>query len=700
MEYIVGVDIGGTFTDSVVVDEIGQITIGKALSTPTDFSIGATNAVKSAAEKLGLSDEGDLLDRTRVFFHACTIGENTLITRSGAPTGLIATSGFGDAILMMRGKTTEGLGEAEAAHLSALGKPEPFVPKDLIKEVAERIDSNGTILVDLNKDDAEKVIADLAKRGVESIAVALLWSIANDAHETVLAKLIKEKYPDMFLALSTEVAPFLGEYERTATTIFNAYIGPKISAYLRNLYGVLKTRGLRSEPLIMQAYGGVLGIEATCKNAVGTIESGPAAGVVGTRFFGDLIGERDILATDMGGTTFKVSVIRDAVIERDYKPVFLRHSILSPKIWVESIGAGGGSVAWIDPETRLLKVGPQGAGAKPGPVCYGLGGTEPTVSDADLALGYLNAKYFLGGKMSLDREAALRAISENIAAPLGLSDIEAASGIYRIANSHMSDLIRKATVEKGHDPRAFILFAYGGAGPVHASRYAADLGIKQVVIPLTASVHGATGLISSDVVYEYGKSDPIVVPADLKRVNANFSELLDKAYHDLLSAGFKKSAIEISRSVDMRYRYQVHELNVPFPIGDSEITEDDLNELYSRFDEFYERSYGKGSGYREAGKELITFRTTARGQMARPRVKSQPLQKGAQDNAVKEERNVYFEEYRDFVRTKIFEFERLKPGVEIEGPAVIETPVTTIVANPKDRATIDEFHNVRIFVGA
>jgi N-methylhydantoinase A len=700
MEYIVGVDIGGTFTDSVVVDEIGQITIGKALSTPTDFSIGATNAVKSAAEKLGLSDEGDLLDRTRVFFHACTIGENTLITRSGAPTGLIATSGFGDAILMMRGKTTEGLGEAEAAHLSALSKPEPFVPKDLIKEVAERIDSNGTILVDLNKDDAEKVIADLAKRGVESIAVALLWSIANDAHETVLAKLIKEKYPDMFLALSTEVAPFLGEYERTATTIFNAYIGPKISAYLRNLYGVLKTRGLRSEPLIMQAYGGVLGIEATCKNAVGTIESGPAAGVVGTRFFGDLIGERDILATDMGGTTFKVSVIRDAVIERDYKPVFLRHSILSPKIWVESIGAGGGSVAWIDPETRLLKVGPQGAGAKPGPVCYGLGGTEPTVSDADLALGYLNEKYFLGGKMSLDREAALRAISENIAAPLGLSDIEAASGIYRIANSHMSDLIRKATVEKGHDPRAFILFAYGGAGPVHASRYAADLGIKQVVIPLTASVHGATGLISSDVVYEYGKSDPIVVPADLKRVNANFSELLDKAYHDLLSAGFKKSAIEISRSVDMRYRYQVHELNVPFPIGDSEITEDDLNELYSRFDEFYERSYGKGSGYREAGKELITFRTTARGQMARPRVKSQPLQKGAQDNAVKEERNVYFEEYRDFVRTKIFEFERLKPGVEIEGPAVIETPVTTIVANPKDRATIDEFHNVRIFVGA
>jgi N-methylhydantoinase A len=699
VEFVVGVDIGGTFTDCVVVDEIGQITIGKALSTPTDFSIGAINAVKKAAENLGFKQEEELLCSTRVFFHACTIGENTLITRSGAATGLIATQGFGDAILMMRGKTTEGLSEAEAAHLSALSKPDPFVPKTLIKEVSERIDHSGTILVDLKEDEAERVVAELVSMGVESIAVALLWSIANDAHETALAETIKKKYPTVFLALSTEVAPFLGEYERTATTIFNAYIGPKISAYLRNLHSVLKNRGLRTEPLIMQAYGGVLGIDATCKNAVGTIESGPASGVVGSQFFGDLIGERDILATDMGGTTFKVSVIRDAIIERDYKPVFLRHSILSPKIWVESIGAGGGSIAWIDPETRLLKVGPQGAGAKPGPVCYRLGGTEPTVSDADLVLGYLNENYFLGGNINLDREAALRAISMKVAGPLGLSDIEAASGIYRIANSHMSDLIRKATVEKGHDPRHFVLFAYGGAGPVHASRYAADLGINQVVIPLTASVHGATGLISSDVVYEYGKSDPLIVPADLKRVNANFTELVEKAYRDLSSAGFEKSDIEISRSVDMRYRYQVHELNVPFPTGHSEITEKDMNDLYSRFDELYEKSYGKGSGYREAGKEVITFRMTARGQLRRPRVRSQPTEKGNQDQAVKEQRDVYFEEYRDFVKTRIFDFDRLKPGIEISGPAVIETPVTTIVANPRDRAIVDEFHNVRLLVG-
>jgi len=245
--------------------------------------------------------------------------------------------------------------------------------------------------------------AEIRAAGVEAVAVCLLWSIMNDAHENVFTEIIQQNFPALFFTLSKEVAPFVGEYDRTSTTVFNAYIGPKISAYLTNLSRVLKSKGLARDPLIMQAYGGVLGTAATCKNAVGTIESGPTSGVVGSQFLGREIGEQNILATDMGGTTFKVSVIKDGVIERDYKPVFLRHHILSPKIWVESIGAGGGSIAWVDEEVGLLKVGPGGAGAKPGPVCYGLGGVEPTVSDADLALGYLNEDYFLGGRMRLDR---------------------------------------------------------------------------------------------------------------------------------------------------------------------------------------------------------------------------------------------------------------------------------------------------------
>jgi N-methylhydantoinase A len=701
MSYVLGVDIGGTFTDCVVVDEDGGVSLGKAPSTPDDFAIGAIDAVRDAARNIGLGDEAELIRSARFFFHACTIADNTLITRTGAKTALVTTRGFADAILMMRGLVTQGLTPTEAAHISALSKPEPLVPRTLIEEVSERVDYKGAIIFPLDLAEAEQAVEKLAAGGIESIAICLLWSVANDIHEKALAELFRKKGPSVFLTLSSEIAPFAGEYERAATTVFNAYIAPRISVYLQSLRRVLTEKGLPGEPLIMQGYGGVLGIEATCKNAVGTIESGPAAGVVGSGFFGGLIGKRNILATDMGGTTFKVSVIRDGAIEREHKPVILRHSILSSKIWVESIGAGGGSIAWIEAETKLLKVGPHGAGAKPGPVCYGLGGAEPTVSDADLVLGYLNENYFLGGRMSLCKMAAVSAIREKIAKPLGMDDIKAASGIYRIANSHMSDLIRKATVEKGHDPRNFVLFAFGGAGPVHASRYAAELGIKEVIIPITASVHGATGLISSDVIYEYGKSDHLLVPADLARLNANFSTLVGKAVAELRLAGFKDNEMRIVRSLDMRYRYQVHEIGVPFPPGTAEIEERNIEELYNRFDELYETTYGKGSGYREAGKEILIFRVTAVGVLKKPKIKSAPTSQSADaESALKATRSVYFEEARAFTPTRIYDFERLPPGTTLSGPAIIETPVTTIVVNPKDRATVDEFHNVRLFVNA
>ncbi|MBI4431644.1 MAG: hydantoinase/oxoprolinase family protein, partial [Candidatus Omnitrophica bacterium] len=667
MPYIVGVDIGGTFTDCVVADSAGALTIGKALSTPRDFSAGVINSLRDAALNLGLQNEVELIQSTKLFFHACTIGDNTLITRSGSQTGLITTEGFADTILMMRGKITDGLTEAEAAHVPTLSKPDPIVPRPLIEEVNERVDYKGTVLVKLDASEIETVIQRLVAKGVEAIAVCLLWSVSNDSHEKIIGDVLKEKYPSMFFSLSSEVAPFLGEYERTATTVINTYIGSKITAYLSNLRNLLKANGLPGEPLIMQAYGGVLGIEATSKNAVGTIESGPASGVVGTQFLGTLTGDTNILATDMGGTTFKVSVIRDGIIERDYKPLIIRHHILSTKIWVESIGAGGGSVAWIDPETALLKVGPHGAGAAPGPVCYGLGGTEPTVSDADLVLGYLNEEYFLGGRMKLNKKKALEAITEKIAKPLKINPIDAASGIYRIANAHLGDLIRKATVEKGHDPRNFVLFAFGGAGPVHVGRYAAELGIKRVIVPLTASVHGATGLISSDVVYEYGKSDRLLAPADLQRINANFHQLVSKAYRDLGAAGFPKDSMQIRKSVDMRYRYQIHELNVPFPAATSEISEQDMEDLYSRFDELYEKSFGQGSGYREAGTEILTFRVTAIGELKRPEIKRYTIGQIASHPSSKGKRNVYFDDYGDFVETPVYDFQRLSPGEHVSG---------------------------------
>lgn len=436
----------------------------------------------------------------------------------------------------------------------------------------------------------------------------------------------------------------------------------------------------------------------TCKNAVGTIESGPASGVVGSLFTAKRMGLSNILATDMGGTTFKVSVIRDGLVEKDYKPTILRYQLFLTKIWVESIGAGGGSIAWIDADSGLLKVGPKGAGADPGPVCYGLGGSQPTVSDADLVLGYLNEDYFLGGKMRLSKEAAFDAIQNKIAKPLGMDVIEAAGGIYRIINSHMSDLIRKATVERGYDPRDFTLFAYGGAAAVHAARYAAELGVRQVIVPLTASVHGAMGLISSDVVYEYGKSDHLLVPGDLDRINTNFSVIVNKAIADLRAAGFEERAIKITRSLDIRYRYQVHELNVPLALGIAKISAQEMDQVYNRFDELYEQTYGAGSGYRDAGKEIMVFRVIAVGEMEKPTIKNYPMDKSSVNNSLKGTREVYFEEYERFVATKIYDFSRLTAGAEISGPAVIETPVTTIVINPNDGAAIDEFRNVRISI--
>ena len=698
MKYIVGVDIGGTFTDCVAMDEQGTVTLGKALSTPDDFAIGAVDAVRDAAGNLGLGSEDELLGATKFFFHACTVADNTLITRTGPKTGLLTTQGFGDTLLIMRGRTTEGLTESEAFRASTQSKPDPIIPRSLIEEVAERIDYKGSALIRLEAEEIARAVQSLIERGVESIAIALVWALANDSHERQLADFIRERYPSVYLSLSSEVAPYLGEYERTATTAFNAYVGPKIAAYLRRLGEVLRSKGLGREPLVMQAYGGVLGIDDTFKKAVGTIESGPASGIMGSRYIGEQLGVPNVLATDMGGTTFKVGVIRDGSVEKDHKPILMRYQLFLSKIWVESIGAGGGSIVWIDPETGLLKVGPRGAGSSPGPVCYGLGGAEVTVSDADLILGYLNEDCFLGGRMRLAKEQALEALKDKIARPMNMTVAEAASGIYRITNSHMSDLIRRATVERGYDPREFTLFAFGGAAPVHAGRYAAELGIKEVVVPLTASVHGATGLVSSDVIYDYGRSERLAVPGDLKRIREIFSGLVQRAMASLRAAGFKDSEMKIVRSLDMRYRQQVHELNVPLPPGVEELTEPDLEAIYGGFDEFYELTYGAGAGYREAGKEIMAFRVLATGELNKPRLRKYPLQKNRAEAALKTERKVYFEEGRDFIATKIYDYGRLAPGSEISGPAIIETPITTIVINPNDRATIDEYYNVRMYL--
>jgi N-methylhydantoinase A len=328
-----------------------------------------------------------------------------------------------------------------------------------------------------------------------------------------------------------------------------------------------------------------------------------------------------------------------------------------------------------------------------------MGGTEVTVSDADLILGYLNEDCFLGGRMKLAKQQAVRALEEKIARPMNMTIAEAASGIYRITNSHMTDLIRRATVERGYDPREFTLFAFGGAAAVHAGRYAAELGIREIVVPLTASVHGATGLVSSDVIYNYGRSERLSVPADAQHVRDSFAGLVERAKASLRNAGFEDRQIKIIRSVDMRYRQQVHELNVSFPLGTGLLSEQDLEDIYQRFDELYELTYGPGAGYREAGKEIMAFRVVAIGELSKPKLKKHPVKANQAVAALKPERKVYFQEEKDFIATKIYDYDRLASGSEIFGPAIIETPITTIVVNPHDRAIIDDYRNVRMYIG-
>ena len=466
MPRMIGIDTGGTFTDCVVLNEDGQFTFGKAPTTPSDFSSGTIDSLRVVASGLNMTLE-ELLKDTILFSYGTTVATNTIINRSGAKTGLITTRGFEDTILIMRAiGRIAGLSEEEIMYMARTYKPDPLVPKPLIKGVRERVDYKGKVVIPLNINEVERVVDELVQRGVEAIAVVLMWSQANPIHERAVGTLISHRYPEIYLSLSSDLVPLIGEYERTATTVINAYLGPVIHQYLSSLGEKLKSYGLRVPSLVMQSYGGSLPAEGTVKRPVGLLSSGPVAGVIGSRYLAELLGYQNIITTDVGGTSFDVGLIYNGVIEMEKRPTISQYSLLIPMVDVKSIGAAGGSMARVEPATGLLKVGPKSAGADPGPVCYDKGGTEPTTTDADLILGYLNPDYFLGGRIPLKKEKAYEAIKTKIADPLGMDVIDAAAGVYAITNSQMSDLIRSISVGRGYDPRTCVLFSYGGAGPL------------------------------------------------------------------------------------------------------------------------------------------------------------------------------------------------------------------------------------------
>ena len=689
MQYFCGLDTGGTFTDCVVMDEQGQITIAKSPSTPKDFAEGFFNALEVAAEKLGLT-LAQLLQNTRLLLHGTTVGTNAIVQLRGVKTGLITTRGHGDALIIMRSVgRSAGLPIEKLLHVSRHQKPAPIIPRTLIQEVSERMDWQGEVFLPLNEDEARTAIQNLLIQGVEAVAIAFLWGFVNPAHELAVKALVQKTAPGLFVTCAHELIAKPGEYERTAATAINCFIGPGSSGYIQRVQEQAKQLGYQYPLLIMQASGGVATAHEAASKPLFTIGSGPVGGVIGSKFLADTLGHSNVIASDVGGTSFDVGIISDGTPLASAETTIHQYTFFMPQLDIQSIGSGGGSIIWIDELSGTMKVGPQSAGADPGPACYNRGGQEPTITDANVILGYVNPDNFLGGKYTLDKESSLRAM-RRIANQLGMDAVEAASGAVQIVEFHMADLMRQMTVQRGLDPRDFVVYAYGGGGPVHAVSYSRELGCKTIVIPLgsVASTWSALGIQSADVLHIYEKAELFIAPFDAGRINAIFAELEDKGRTQLREDGIADENIRFSRSVDMKFRLQIHRVEVPVPGGT--LTQDAAERLMRAFADQYEALYGKGSAFQDAGMEIGVFRVSAVGSMTRPALAHKAQQGG--DVAVGQ-REVYWRELQCFVSTPIYSGAQLAVRRNIEGPAIVEMPETTIVLRPGSAGQLDEYGN-------
>ena len=697
--FLVGVDIGGTFTDCVVLDRSGRITATKASSTPRDFAEGMLAAMRVASERLELPFER-FCSEISVLTHGTTVGTNALIQRKGAKVGLITTKGHEDAIHIMRGsRGVSSRDIAKVVHFPSSQKPSPIVPKRLIEGVSERVDCFGEVVVPLNEAEAEAAIRRLVDQGVEAIAVCFLWSFKNAAHERRLKAMIRDISPQVFVSCSTDIAPKWGEYERTTATALNAYIGPVMAKYLGNLDNQLKASGYNQPLQITQCGGGSISVDHAMESPLLTLDSGPVSGVTGSLYLGRLMGVPNVITTDMGGTSFDVGIIHGSRPEYSFISNVVQYEYFLPKVDIQAIGSGGGSLARVDGASKTLHVGPDSAGADPGPACYGKGGTTATVTDADVVLGYINPDNFLGGRIKLDKGKAIEAV-QRVAEGLGLSLVQAAAGIAKIAEFKMADIIRKMTVEKGFDPRDFVHFAFGGAGPAHAGVFAKELGVQKVVIPQKeiASTWCAFGAASADILHVYEQVDIQTSPFDAARVNEVLSGLESKANAQMDRDGIEKGRRKFAFSLDMRHRGQINEVEVMLP--ERRVKGAFFAPLRARFTERYEQLYGRGSSYADARLEIVTLRLRATAATPRPKLSaSKKLISRIDPKAKRGKRSVYWAEPKKSIATPIYDGAFLVPGNAIKGPAVVETTDTTVVVHPGRTLKVDKFGNFEIDFG-
>jgi len=688
--YTVAVDIGGTFTDVVVIDDKnGRAYVGKTLSTPEDLQQGVMSGLEDAAQGVGIP-LSRLLGETDRMVHATTQSSNAVFAFAGAKTAVMATRGFGDTLTIMRATgRVAGLSVYERHHYRMTQKPRLLVDERDIFEVVERMDYKGRIVTPLDEDSVRLAAARIRAGGYKAVAVGFLFSHKNAAHEQRVRDILRESLPGVYLSISSEVAPVLGEYERSATTLFNAYVGPVIENYIRRLETTLAKAGLKRNLLIVQANGGVATTSQTVP--IFTIESGPAAGVVGAAHIAKALGVPNLIATDVGGTTFKVAIVENGRWGYSRETVLNQYQLRLPMVDLASIGAGGGSIAWTD--GGRLRVGPQSAAAHPGPACYGLGGQEPTVTDADVVLGYIAPDRFLGGRMKLHPDQALEAIRRRIADPLFGGDVlAAAAGIRQVIDSQMADLIRKSTLERGRDPRDFVMMAYGGSGPVHAASYGSDIGVREIIVPFFATVHSAYGAALSDIRFSLQYSDPLVLPVAPERLEGIYANMEARGHRNLEGADVPLERRQFHRWVEARFRRQVHHVRVSAP---SRINTTSVDRIAHAFEAEYERLFGKGAGLSDAGIELVNYGVDAVGLVSKV-----AEEKGSSGGSLKPYavRDTYCPRKNKMVPTPVYDGPRLPTGARFVGPAVIEHSGTTIVVLVLDGQTarIDEYRHTHV----
>lgn len=682
--YTIGIDVGGTFTDFVVVRDHEAPRYFKTHSTPHDPSEGLLAGLHDVATAYQMTLP-ELLAATDMIIHGTTVATNTLIERKGARVGLLTTAGFRDVLELREGMK-------EDRYNLRMTPVEPLVPRHLRLGAAERVRWDGTEVTPLDEAAVQEAVEYFRQQGVEALAVCFLHAYMNPQHEQRAAALLQQAFPDTYTSLSHQVLPQIREFDRISTTVINSYVGPVFGRYLSHLQERFAAfQGMR-DILIMQSNGGVAPIADSRRLAVQAILSGPAGGVSGAAFYGQLVGETKIIGFDMGGTSTDISLIEGGMPHLTTQQFEAGWKIAVPMIDIHTLGAGGGSIARVDPG-GILHVGPQSAGASPGPACYGKGGTQPTVTDANLLLGYLDAQRFLGGKEALHPQLAERAIQEHVATPLNLSLEEAAYGIHRVVSTTMAEGIRLLSVKRGVDPRDFAILAFGGASGLHVSRVARHLQLRKVYVPTAAPVLSAYGMLSTDLQYDFSRSYTASLERlDIAQVRTLMQEMEGNGRARLQAQGLEDAAIEVRYSADMRYLDQVYEVNVPVP---------DLHQepaiLLQAWGENFHQRYQELFSYHHSDQEirLVTLRVTVLGH--RPKIAlPEKAATGNLEQALQGHRRIFLGSWYE---VPVYTAEALAPGMTLEGPALLESPFTTVLVEPGDHVSVDRFGGIALQVG-